>query len=147
MPRDIRRLPRTCPLGPAPSPPVDPPELVENALLRSTPGITTDVSCPCPLQNSRIDWATLAGYREQISNNKIGIATPPTSQLTVSASTSPARSIFSMVTLSLSKSRNNFSTTVAYGLSIPVMSRMSTLQCFSDRSFRLENCQSRKKGL
>ena len=61
--------------------------------------------------------------------------------LTVSARTSPARSIFSIVTLSLSRSRNNFSTTVAYGLSMPVISRMSTLQCFRDRSFRLENYQ------
>jgi hypothetical protein len=35
--------------------PLDPPLDVENARPRSTPGITTEVNNPCPLQNSRMD--------------------------------------------------------------------------------------------
>lgn len=53
------------------------------------------------------------------------------------ARTSPARSILSIVTFSLSVSRCNFSTTLAYGESIPVMRRMSTLQFFNGKSLRL----------
>lgn len=96
--------------------PFDPPLEVENARWRSTPGMTTDVNSPCPLQNSKTDCATFAG---------------------VSARTSPARSIFSIVTFSLSVSLCNFSTTLAYGESIPVISRMSTLQFFNGKSLRL----------
>lgn len=98
--------------------PFDPPLDVENARPRSTPGITTDVKRPCPLQKSKIAWATLPG---------------------VSARTSPARSIFSIVTFSLLVSLCNFSTTLAYGESIPVMRRMSTLQFFNGKSLRLRD--------
>ncbi|KAJ8873491.1 hypothetical protein PR048_024309 [Dryococelus australis] len=86
MPRDMR-LER--------GPPSLSPELPENVLCLSTPGITSD-------------------------------------------RTSPALSIFNKVTFPLSKSRFNFSTMEAYGLSIPVIRRTSTLQFFSDKSLRLE---------
>lgn len=46
IPRDSRFA--NCPSD-------DPPELVEYARPRSTPGIATDVSKPCPLQNNKID--------------------------------------------------------------------------------------------
>jgi hypothetical protein len=104
LPRDNRRSP------------LEPPLDVENARWRSTPGMTTDVKSPCPLQNSKIDCATFAG---------------------ASASTSPARSIFIIETLSLSVSLCNFSTTLAYGDSIPVISNTSTLQFFNGKSLRL----------
>lgn len=44
---------------------LDPPELVEYALERSTPGITTDVSKPWPLQNNKIACATFDGCGEE----------------------------------------------------------------------------------
>lgn len=47
VPLDRRRLP----LPPSLLPPLE----VENARERSTPGITTDVNNPCPLQNNKID--------------------------------------------------------------------------------------------
>lgn len=69
MPRDSRFA--NCPS-------VEPPELVEYARPRSTPGIATDVSKPCPLQNNKIDWATFDGYKLIIdlsplknNNNKV----------------------------------------------------------------------------
>lgn len=54
MPRERRRCPKMLPS-------LEPPELVENARPRSMPGMQTDVNMPCPLQNSKIEWATLAG--------------------------------------------------------------------------------------
>lgn len=106
LPRDNRR-----------GSPLEPPLDVENARWRSTPGITTDVNKPCPLQNKSSDCATFPG---------------------ASASTSPALSIFIIVTFSLSVSRCNFSTTLAYGESIPVINKMSTLQFFNGKSLRLK---------
>jgi hypothetical protein len=63
MPRDNRR---------PPAPSFEPLEPEEKARERSTPGMATDVKRPWPLQNSRIDWATFAGYkiRTEISQIK-----------------------------------------------------------------------------
>lgn len=58
-------------------------------------------------------------------------------QLTASTKTSPARSTFKIVTRSLFTSRCSFSTTVEYGLSMPVISKISILQSFNDKSLRL----------
>lgn len=69
--------------------------------------------------------------------------------LTASTKTSPARSTLSSVTRSLSMSCCSFSTTDAYGLNIPVMSRMSTLHSLNDKSLRLpidQHCIKRKIG-
>lgn len=60
------------------------------------------------------------------------------SELTASAKTSPARSTFIMVTRSLLTSLWSFSTTAEYGLSMPVISNISILLSFNDRSLRLE---------
>ena len=57
MPLDSLRVPLV---------PSKEPELVENARPRSTPGMITDVKRPWPLQNNKIDWATLAGWKNKI---------------------------------------------------------------------------------
>lgn len=123
----------------ASGPSVDPPELVENARLRSTPGIATDVSRPCPLQNNNTDWATFDGYsraKEKSLSEKLFYGYGKLER-TASVRTSPARSIFNMVIFSFSTSRCSFSTIDAYGLNMPVISSVSILHSFSERSLRL----------
>lgn len=64
MPRDNDK--RCPPFGLS----FEPPELAENVRLRSTPGIATEVSSPCPLQKSKIDWATFAGCTAQVTEKE-----------------------------------------------------------------------------
>lgn len=136
IPRDKRRWPNMVPS-------LEPPELVENARPRSIPGMQTDVNRPCPLQNNKIECATFAGcWRNNgIIYWKLGKCILFVGNLnllrTASTKTSPARSIFNMVMRSLFTSRCSFSTTDAYGLNIPVISKTSILHSFNDRSLRL----------
>lgn len=107
----------------------------------SIPGRERDVNNPCPWQNSSKLCDTFAGckiYKNSYFYCRKTIRFHMYMNLTASVKTSPALSTFKMVTLSLSWSRYNFSTTLAYGERAPVTRRVSSWQPFNDKSLRLK---------